>query len=242
MPNHIMNRLRLSGEQSRIDELLESIRGADSVIDFCTILPIPDDLCLESGDRVENGLKAYADFISAYTLDGTVEKDLRNIPEKSEAVFLEMRTDIDPDEWRIGKAAFRGLQKYGVPTRYEWCEENWGTSWNAYLTKYLQDNTIEFNTYLRNARPLITALSRKYPEVEIEYLWASGNLGMDSGKTILRDGEIVKEILYAEKSKKSFELAAELWRLDLEKVGYIFNEEKQTYEYHDEQSESPQMS
>lgn len=31
MPNHIMNRLRLKGDQNRIDELLKSVKSKDSM-------------------------------------------------------------------------------------------------------------------------------------------------------------------------------------------------------------------
>ena len=43
-------------------------------------------------------------------------------------------------------------------------------------------------------------------------------------------------------SKEAYELAAELWGLDLAEEGFIFDEEKQTYEYRDEPNESPQMN
>ncbi len=41
MPNHIQNILQLSGEQSRIDKLLETIKGEDTAIDFNKIIPMP---------------------------------------------------------------------------------------------------------------------------------------------------------------------------------------------------------
>ena len=59
LPNYITNRLHLSGEQSRIDELLESIKGEESIIDFNRIIPMPESLNIEAGSRTNNGLKAY---------------------------------------------------------------------------------------------------------------------------------------------------------------------------------------
>ncbi len=57
MPNHIMNCLRLSGDQERIDELLKSVKGEESVLDFNKIIPMPESLHIECGSRTDRGLK-----------------------------------------------------------------------------------------------------------------------------------------------------------------------------------------
>ena len=119
MPNHIMNRLRLEGDQNRIDELLKSVKGKDSVLDFNRIIPMPESLNIEAGSRTDNGLKAYKDFVYVYTFAGIEKKDLLNIPKEKEEIFLRTRQDIRRDEWELGKAAFQNEQKYGAATWYE---------------------------------------------------------------------------------------------------------------------------
>lgn len=52
-----MNRLRLEGDQNRIDELLKSVKGKDSVLDFNRIIPMPESLNIEAGSRTDNGLR-----------------------------------------------------------------------------------------------------------------------------------------------------------------------------------------
>ena len=113
MPNHLMSKLHFSGEQNRVDELLESIKGEETVFDFNRVIPMPESLNIETGSRTENGLKAYRDFITMYTMDGTIEKDLLNIPKEKEEAFLRMRPDIKLDEWILGRTAFQNEQKYG---------------------------------------------------------------------------------------------------------------------------------
>ncbi len=44
MPNHLMSKLHFSGEQKRIDELLESIKGEETLFDFNKVLPMPESL------------------------------------------------------------------------------------------------------------------------------------------------------------------------------------------------------
>ena len=99
LPNHLMSKLHFSGEQKKINELLESIKGEETFFDFNKILPMPDSLNIEAGSRTENGLKAYRDFITVYTMDGTEKKDLLNVPKEKEELFLQMRSDIKREEW-----------------------------------------------------------------------------------------------------------------------------------------------
>ena len=110
---------------------------------------MPESLNIEAGSRTDNGLKAYKDFITVYTMDGTEKKDLLNIPKEKEEAFLRMRPDIKRDEWELGKAAFQNEQKYGTSSWYDWRISHWGSKWTAYRTELVEDNTIEFNTAWR---------------------------------------------------------------------------------------------
>lgn len=245
MPNHVMSHLRLSGDQNRINEILESIKGEDTVLDFNKIIPMPESLDIEASSKTDHGLAAYKEFIAVYIFDGSVQKpDLLNIPEKSEQAFLRMRKDIQPDEWELGKTAFQNQIKYGAPTWYEWAIENWGTKWNAYDTDTASDNTIIFQTAWSGAMPVISKLAEMYPEISFEFRWADEDLGSNVGIAEFEGGELVHDEFYEACSREAYELAADLWGLDLEEEGYVFNEEKQTYEYDfsEEQSEDPSMS
>ncbi len=141
MPNHIMNQLHLSGNQERIDELLQSVKGEESVLDFNRIIPMPESLNIECGSRTDRGLKAYKDFVYVYTFAETEKKDLLNIPQEKEAAFLRARQDIRRDEWELGRTAFQNEQKYGAPTWYQWAVAAWGTKWSAYQAELVEDNS-----------------------------------------------------------------------------------------------------
>ena len=242
MPNHLMSKLHFSGEQKRIDELLESIKGEETLFDFNKVLPMPESLNIEAGSRTDNGLKAYKDFITVYTMDGTEKKDLLNIPKEKEDVFLRMRSDIKREEWELGKTAFQNEQKYGAPTWYEWAINAWGTKWSAYQAEIVEDNTIIFNTAWSRTMPVIQKLAKNFPDIKFEYCWADEDLGINTGTAEFENGEIIHDEFFEPQSKEAYELAAELWGLDLAEEGFIFDEEKQTYEYRDEPNESPQMN
>lgn len=215
MPNHIMNRLRLEGDQNRIDELLKSVKGKDSVLDFNRIIPMPESLNIEAGSRTDNGLKAYKDFVYVYTFAGIEKKDLLNIPKEKEEIFLRTRQDIRRDEWELGKAAFQNEQKYGAATWYEWARENWGTKWSSYNAELGEDNTIMFNTAWSRAMPVIQKLAENFPDLYFEYCWADEDLGVNVGMAEFENGEVTFDEFYNAHSYDAYELAADLWDIDL---------------------------
>ncbi len=238
-----MNRLRLSGDQNRIDELLKSVKGKDSVLDFNRIIPMPESLNIEAGSRTEKGLKAYKDFVYVYTFAGTEQKNLLNIPKEKEEIFLRARQDIRRDEWEFGKAAFQNEQKYGATTWYEWARKNWGTKWSAYNAEIGEDNTIMFNTAWSRAMPVIQKLAENFPDLYFEYCWADEDFGVNVGMAEFENGEVTFDEFYNAHSRDAYELAADLWNLDLEEEGYVFNDETGSYDYRpDEPDESPTMS
>ena len=135
MPNHVINILSFEGDKAKIRQMLEDIKddeyGIHSV-DFNKIIPMPPGLDLEAGSCTQAGLDAYRDFIDVYTLGGTINTEhLSDIPVASEQRFLKVRTDINHEDFALGKQAWNNLRQYGAATWYDWCYANWGTKWNA---------------------------------------------------------------------------------------------------------------
>ena len=242
MPNHLMSKIHFSGDQSRINELLEFIKGEDTIFDFNRVIPMPESLNIEASSRTDSGLKAYRDFITMYTMDGTVEKDLLNIPKEKEEIFLKARPDINLDEWNLGRTAFQNEQKYGVKTGYEFHIRLWGSKWNSYNSEMAEDNTIEFCTAWTNVKPVVIALSQKFPDIEMRYQWADEDIGVNMGDVTFKDGECIDEIGFNNDSKEAIEFAADMWGIDLEEEGFVFNEKSGTYERQDTDiAENPTM-
>ena len=242
MPNHLMSKIHFSGEQSKIDELLKFIKGEETLFDFNRVIPMPESLNIEAGTHTENGLKAYRDFITAYTMDDSLEKDLLNIPKEKEEIFLKARSDIDLDEWNLGRTAFQNEQKYSSKTWYEFHIQAWGSKWNSYNSEMAEDNTIEFNTAWTNVKPVVLALSQKFPDIEMRYQWADEDIGVNMGDVTFKDGECIDEICFENDSKEAIEFAADMWGIDLEEEGFVFNEKSGTYERQDmDIAENPTM-
>lgn len=241
MPNYVINKLHLSGEQSTIDKLLESIKGENTAIEFNKILPMPESLNIDSGSRTNEGLKAYKDFIDVYTMMGTEKRDLLNIPKEKEEIFLKNRTDIDRETWDLGRTAFQNEQKYGAKDWYDWRIRHWQSKWDAVDSYLAENNTIEFKTAWSRVMPVIQKLAENYSDIKFEYCWADEDIGVNVGTAEFENGELVHDKFFEPQSKEAYEFAAEMWGYDdLEEVGLVFNEKSGTYEYRD-MDESPQM-
>ena len=120
MPNHVINILSFEGDKAKIRQMLEDIKddecGLHSV-DFNKIIPMPPGLDLEAGSCTQAGLAAYKDFLYVYTLGGTINTEhLSDIPVASERSFLKMRTDINHEDFALGKQAWNNLRQYGAAT------------------------------------------------------------------------------------------------------------------------------
>ncbi len=238
MPNHVTNRIKFSGEPERIRAIMEKIKhdemGLGSV-DFNKVIPMPESLNITAGSVTDKGLKAYKDFVAVLLFDGAnKDSDLLNIPEEKEAIFLKQRTDIDDDEWKAGRQAFRNIQQYGFPTWYEWSINNWGTKWNAYDCIELEDVSEEmnepcFNTAWSAPHPILSKLAQMYPDVEIEHEWADEDFGHNLGRVKYKGDTILEEYI-PETMKEAYEFALKVHGYeDMETVGLSLNSTETNY-------------
>ena len=224
MPNHVVNHISLQGDSVKIREMLEAIQSDEAGIgsvDFNKIIPMPESLGIEAGSQTDRGLKAYRDFIEAYTFGRPADdavKALESIPAESEGAFLCQRTDIRRDEWELGRSAWNNIRQYGAPTWYEWCVRNWGTKWNAYgyegdKIDYHDGDMLYFQTAWSAPHPILERLTEMFPGVEMEHEWADEDIGQNCGRYSYRDGERIEEY-FPESEKEAIEFACRMWECD----------------------------
>jgi len=244
MPNHVTNILKFWGDRLKISEMTENIKNDNFVfpsIDFNKLIPMPEELNITSGSNTNRGLEAYKNFIEVYTLAGTREDaDLLNIPEESEKAFLDLRTDIDHNDWELGKKAFQNELKYGAPTWYEWCVGNWGTKWNAYDFEESGNakDTIKFDTAWSAPHPVIAKLAEMYLDIEIEHEWADEDIGYNCGKYVYRNGERIEEY-FPESRVDCIDFALKVKGLDPTDYGMHLNAKGDDYIYIDDEEYEP---
>lgn len=219
MPNHVENKLEFIGDMQTIRKMMEQIKSdkyGEGTIDFNKIVPMHESLNIEAGSKTDRGLKAYKDFIEVCLFarkETDALKVMKSITQNDEEVFLSQRTDIERDEWEIGKIAWQNIQKYGSPTWYEWSIGNWGTKWNAYgydeCTDYSGCDDFGFQTAWSAPHQILRKLSEMYPTITFEHQWADEDLGMNCGKRIYLGGEVIDEFI--PEGIRSTEFALEVW-------------------------------
>lgn len=236
MPNHVENIITLQGDKKKIREMLEAIKNDDlgiGTIDFNKITGMPKRLDIEAGNRTKRGLDFYKGFIEVYTLGGTMNMDkLCSIPMKSEEIFLRQRKDIPRDEWELGKAAWQNIRDFGTPTWYEWCNQNWGTKWNAYgydeSRDYSGGNNIWFQSAWVAPHPVIEKLAARYPEITFEHEWADEDIGQNCGRKTYCNGECIEEYC-PESQKDGIEFACRIWDYDPAELDLTLNKNETAY-------------
>lgn len=239
MPNYVTNEISFSGNKDVIEKIINAVQSDDgqNCIDFNKIIPMPKSLDVTCGSITDTALSSIITAINPDTKDYGEKKASRSefieLVKKASAFNSELdtaMTDVQSENIKLGKTYLNNILEYGVPTWYEWCNRNWGTKWNASDTNRINDHTMCFQTAWAAPIPVIKTLAEKYPDVTIHLRWADEDTGYNTGIGEFKGlTETITE--YEGGSKESFELAAELWDMDLECEGYRYDEEQETYVY-----------
>lgn len=210
MPNHITTHLHIEGTQEQIAEVLEYIKGENGLIDFNKIIPMPKPLDITSGGDGKAGMNYLRGMKNA--LDGFSEE------RRKEAIEL-------------GKKYLFNIRVYGFPTWYEWCNNKWGTKWNAYDCEELPDG-IAFNTAWCFPAPVIEALSRFFfPDTRFRFAYADEDSSYNTGEGVLLGGEYIEQYYPDGDTPDGWRLYFETHPED---VDYYREKEDGTFEYIDE--------
>lgn len=225
MPNHITNRLTIIAESpERVKEIFNHIQidktdDDDEVfgygtIDFNKIIPMPKDL---------DDIEANSDLI---TLQYDLGKSFKEIMDD----MRKIRSGKSFDEKRL-KNFLKGCEnyiRYGFTSWYDWSVHHWDTKWNAYgqPSELNTKNTIYFLTAWSCPFKVIAALSKMYPDVEIEIAWADENVGYNIGIATYKNGVKISENIPEAGSLEAKKMFFEITQRKLE--DYNMNE---NYEY-----------
>lgn len=256
MPNWVINRIRIEGENAF--EILKSHiivdeRGTEQ-FDFNTIERMPEDLKIEKSSRSADGLKLYIAKINPLmseigskedkypSMKEWIEKMLslfghdcmdrmdRYILKSDEIKRLRLKYGNDFDAViELGSKVFKNYENYGTPDWYEWSCSHWGTKWNSCNTYFVkEENTVFFDTAWSPSTEVIAKFSKLHENVKIIHEYAEEQTGFMSGRLVYKQGNLIDESQFDPFSKEAYEMSFDLWGNGEE---YRFNEDTNTYEY-----------
>lgn len=231
MPNHIQNKLTVKGKD--FQKVLDFIKGTEkrkddkifAMIDFNKVIPMPKELHITSGGRIQNMIKNTLKMPSH-------SNEIIAMLENSNPRETPSPLDLTDEEWKEFIQGLNNVRQYGFISWYEWANENWSTKWNAYQTPDLRDtkDTIYFQTAWSCPFPIIIKLSEMFPDNEFVIQWADEDTGSNSGLATFKNGQQIKGGYYDNQSKEAYENAFELNPKNKEYYKLIGNK----YEYVDE--------
>lgn len=184
MPNHVRNIVKMKGITSL--PIFTDKDGCDSQtvseFDFNKIIPMPESLKVESGLIEMVAIEAAIRRAAAGVKRGSLYP--RILPGMTEATYaIELnRSGKNEDELcELGAKYIHNLIFHGATTWYDWCIEHWGTKWNSYENKRVDQDIITFETAWSAPEPIIAHLANMYPDTEIEHWWADEDTGNNDG-------------------------------------------------------------
>ncbi|MCE7039178.1 hypothetical protein [Dyadobacter sp. CY312] len=233
MPNHIQNRLRIIASEEKVKEVLtflcgENKEGEKLTIDFNKIKPMPETLNIESGSE---GSKSH------FMLFGNSKGNHWHQPiEDVQSYLLQMTPEKRLAFVQLGLQYQENKEKYGHTTWYGWAVDNWGTKWNAYNIpdERDSDDTIFFQTAWSAPVALMKELSKKFPEVTIQFDYSDEDSSSNTGIVTIEDGEITDSNFPDSGSTEGYELYFELHPGSEEYYEFVDGE----YRYNEEEYES----
>lgn len=243
MPNNITNQITFGSDSAALaafQRMLRDVRMEGQPLgsfDFNKLLPMPKELDMEAGTRTDRGLKLVREYHHALT-DLEQQKPLLTPKEYAAKLRLckgmyRKKRMADPETWALGEKAYNNVQRFGSPTWYEWCNQNWGSKWNAYQPRPLRedDHTMIFYTAWSSVPKIISLLSRRYPEQAIAYRWADEDIGHNVGEFTLKDGEVIDIHMPEDGSRAAYEMAAEIMDVSLSDYDLHLTKDGSSYEH-----------
>lgn len=184
MPNHVTNVVEAS------PEVIKAMLNADGLVDFELIIPRHPDLTLP-------GMGIYTEAERAAKL-----MCKERVPDHELMARMEMVSRLRASALEMTDEQFeqfvqmmRNKRNHGFYNSMEFARGGWGTKWNAYgqNAESHSDTTVEFETAWSHPLPVITALSKRFPEEKIIVKYADEDTGSNCGRYTMQNGEFVEQ-------------------------------------------------
>lgn len=258
MPNHIQNKLQIIGTHDQIKDVLDFIKSTDKEaeeiqIDFNKIIPMPDELKIETHSGVIEWAEICTCLIDFTPLFSTLPDTISNLLNNHKYGVLSNRLkastamesitgkrksvkDFNEKEFDQFIQCVKNIRKHGLSTWYDWSVENWGTKWNAYQQNDERNtsDTIFFQTAWNSSYKIIGKLSEKFPSIAFKLTYADEDSGSNAGVIDFKNGAITDCYQPKSQSKGAYDLYFELHPDRINDYKLIGD----TYEYIDEESDS----
>ena len=165
MPTWTSNIVAIRGDESSIQKVRKQLKGK-SDFDFNQLIPMPKRLSIETGSRTDLG-RARFDRKRSYPWLAAKNPNVA-APKR----LLELR----PETVEIERQAAANVRDHQVPAWYGWCNEHWGTKWNACgvkLEAHDAELTYRFDTAYSAPHPIAAELASLCADLGLSIKWTA---------------------------------------------------------------------
>ena len=172
MPNHIRNRITLTGNKEEIQSLIKRFSDKDGDFPcFKKICPMPKIL-----ENTEFGMDII-DHVQ-YSLLKDYKIFSHQLSAFSHPELIKNPTDDQSKNIAIGLKAF---EETGCIFWRDWTIKKWGTKWNAYDHKKKGEFVFEFDTAWTSVPDILKLMLEDFTHVELYYEYADEDIGSNVG-------------------------------------------------------------
>ena len=193
MPNWVKNKIYFECDEAEVQKVKDFMSSPDKAFDFNRLIPMPEELNLESGSKE--------------TLAIDCAKAAREGQTSCEA-FRKRRygTESFQELVDLGEKYLSNKEKYGFTTWYGWCSEKWGCKWNADDAVW-DGRMVEFNTPWSFPEPIAYALATQF-RLPFRWEFADEDLGNNCGIADFDCDSMSVDY------NDDFEFACDVWEID----------------------------
>jgi hypothetical protein len=190
MPNHVYNRIDITGDKKQIKKFVSLVAKKPSEFDFNAVVPMPKELegtsapaSILTKEEIKQKKKEYESLLAK-----EIQNKLFHAEKPSKYSF-----GITQEEHDKLKA------KYGAVNWYDWNCQNWGTQWNAYEVSALDfsDNyaNVGFSTAWSPPTEFFINASKKFPKLKFRNEY-SGEGQICLGQYEIQNGQMLLDEEY----------------------------------------------
>ncbi len=183
MPNHVENRLIFTAPGHVLEAIRVFFRKG---FDFNRLIPMPPELDVPDDSQGQLGYKIlYGDWESVARYDWTPDA-------RSRQELVDWLAQRNPEALELGRRYRENERRHGAKTWYQWALDHWGTKWNAYQFRIVNDDEpfeVAFLTAWAPPHPVIEALARWFIQATIHHACV-GEFGRPSEVRTYRHGRM----------------------------------------------------
>lgn len=177
MPNWCYTKLRVEGDPERLALFQKQYCLENGALQLNRVVPMPPDLAdLGGSDLYQARLAMDGEWNEV--LASPWFKDAPPEARESRKALIAWLDREHPEVMRMGRQAARNVQRYGMPTWYEWRNTHWGTKWEiperGCRLDPVSDTVIEFHfdTAWSPIVPVLHVMTLTYRDLRFRMAYA----------------------------------------------------------------------